>query len=242
MINNIYLKQLRNGEFNQFFKQILAFVKAANPSELGLQDQYDALEKEWELLENLFKKESGSDVTEKIQDMDLHRDQMISGLKSLFEAYTYHYDEKLASAGKLLLASVEKYGNRITKQNYQEESSILSGIIKNWNQDEVALSALASVQAMEWKEELQKANLQFDELYRLRTVDLSETPDASFTSLKEPVIAAYAQLISHLSAHATLSADKAPYESLIGVLNQHIEQFQTLINQRKKVTVETDQI
>ncbi|MGL1889415.1 MAG: DUF6261 family protein [Reichenbachiella sp.] len=234
MFTNIYLNRLRNGEFMQFHKQTLAFVQEANPEKLAVLAQYDALDKEWKELENLFKKDVGSSLTKKIEESDLHRDNMIIGIRTIFQANTYHFEPKIAAAATMLLHSVDKYGSSLARKNYQEESAIISGLLKDWQEDEEAIQALQKVGASKWKEELQKANESFELLYRQRTVDLTNLPEGSFASLKAPVIEAYNALTAHLVAHATLASDKAPYNTLIDLLNTHIKQYQDLINKRKK--------
>ncbi len=238
MFTSIHFPALRNGEFMQFYKQLLAFVLESDPTKLQVLAQYEALRTEWAALENLFKKDIGSDLTEEIESTDLRRDNSIVGLRSLFHSYTYHYDTKKVDSAQLLLDSIDKYGSGIARKNYQEESAIVSGILKDWEADAAAKAALKKLGAVEWQAELQKANETFELLYRQRTADLVGMPDLSFSTLRAPVIGAYRILITHLTAHATLASDQQPYEQLVRLLNKHIDQYQNLINQRTKSKVE----
>lgn len=232
MFTKIYLTRLRNGEFIQFHKQTLAFVFSANPEQLGISDQYKALEKEWKELKQLFKKQKGSELTEEIELADALRDRLTIGSRTFFESFTYFNDPAKAEAGALLLSSMDKYGTGIARMNYQEESAVISSIINDWETDRDIKQALKLLKADEWREELKKSNEDFDILYRKRTEDFAEIPDETASALKKPVIEAYKALLSHITAHATLAEDKSPYERLIDLLNSHIDQYNQLLKSR----------
>ncbi|MGL1887090.1 MAG: hypothetical protein OCD76_11310 [Reichenbachiella sp.] len=59
MFTSIHFPTLRNGEFMQFHKQLLAFVLESDPTKLQILEQYEALRTEWGAFENIFKKDIG---------------------------------------------------------------------------------------------------------------------------------------------------------------------------------------
>ena len=81
MLNTIFYRKLRIGEFIQFIKQLLAFYKESNPKLLGVSKQVSELERNWKELEQLFKKVAGSDLTTLLEAQDERRDKAISGLR-----------------------------------------------------------------------------------------------------------------------------------------------------------------
>jgi len=241
MFKTIFYHNLRIGEFIQFIKQFLAFVKAGDPPALGIEAQYLALEKQWNELQLQFKKALGSKLTVVLEQLDERRDRAISGLRLHFESLTYHVDPTKKEAAQKLLDVIDKYGRGIARKNYQEESALIWGIIKDWESSAELTEALTLLNVVDWKEELKAANEAFDAMYRSRTNDLSTVPETSATELREPTMEAYRRLVSHLDAHATLAQDKAPYEHLAGVLNKHIEQNNQLVISRQSGELEEEE-
>ena len=241
MLNTILYRKLRIGEFIQFMKQLLAFCKESNPKLLGVSKQIYELERNWKELEQLFKKEVGSDLTTVLEAQDERRDKAISGLRLFFESLTYHFDESKRDAGQKLVNVIDKYGKGIARKNYQEESAILSGILKDWDRDQEHSQAISILGVADWKAELNAANNAFDKVYRQRTGDLISIPEASATELREPVMGAYRELIKHLSAHATLAEDPKPYENLTALLNEHIDQYNQLVRNRYGSAVDMEE-
>ena len=144
MLNTILYRKLRIGEFIQFMKQFLAFCNESNPKLLGVSKQINELERSWKELEQLFKKVAGSDLTIVLEAQDERRDKAISGLRLFFESLTYHFDASKRDTGQKLLNVIDKYGRGISRKNYQEESAILSGILKDWDRDQELSQAIPS--------------------------------------------------------------------------------------------------
>jgi hypothetical protein len=232
MIDKFNMKRLRNGEFIQFHKQTLAFVFDAGSLQLGINNQYNSLKEKWTSMQQLFEKQTGSDLTSEIELADLQRDKLVIGTRTYFESFTYHINPVKVAAGTLLLNSMDKYGTGISRKNYQEESAIISSIIKDWESNQHLAEAIDLLLAGEWMDALKEANEQFDTLYRRRTEDLITIPEESVTSMKTPVAEVYEKLTTHLVAHATLAQDPAPYTKLIDLLNQHIHQYRQLLLNR----------
>lgn len=232
MLKTIYYRKLRIGEFIQFIKQLLKFCQEKNPELLGVDKQVKTLEQRWNELEQLFKKDAGSELTITLEKQDERRDKAISGLRLFFESITYHFDTVKRKAGQMLLNVIEKYGKGIAKKGYQEESAILSGIVKDWDNDPANMEALRLLNVEDWKNELQGANDSFDEVYRQRTSELTNIPEASATELREPVMDAFREFAKHLSAHATLTEDAKAHEDLAALLNKHIEQYNQIVRRR----------
>ena len=146
------------------------------------------------------------------------------------------------SAGQKLLNVIDKYGRGISRKNYQEESAILSGILKDWDRGQELSQAISILGVADWKAKLHAANNAFDKVCRQRTGDLISIPEASSaTELREPVMGAYGALTRHLSAHATLADDPKPYENLAALLNEHIEQYNQLVRNRYGAAVDMEE-
>jgi hypothetical protein len=241
MLKTIFYRKLRIGEFIQFMKQLLEFCKESNPELLGVSEQVNKLELQWMELKELFKKALGSDLTTVLEEQDERRDIAITGLRLFFVSLTYHFNTSKIDAAQKLQNVIDKYGRSIARKNYQEESAILSSILKDWDGDQELIQAISLLDVADWKDELLAANNAFDEVYRQRTGDLIAIPEASATKLREPVIEAYMELIKHLSAHITLALDPKPYKDLAALLNGHIDQYNQLVRNRYGTAVDEEE-
>jgi hypothetical protein len=219
----------------------LAFIQGGDPLALGIQDQYLALEQRWNELQQLFKKVLGSELTEVLEKQDERRDRAISGLRMYFDSFTYHMDKAKSEAARKLFEVIDRYGKGIARKNYQEESAIISGILKDWENDPELSQAITLLNADDWKEELKTANDEFDAVYRERTSDLISIPEASATEMREPVMDAYRMLVNHLEAHTTLAQDKASYQHLAALLNKHIAQYNQMVINRSRGESESEE-
>ena len=110
MLKTIFYRKLRIGEFIQFMRQLLEFCKEGNPELLGVSEQVNQLELQWNELKELFKKAVGSDLTTVLEAQDERRDIAITGLRYFFVSITYHFDAAKRDAAQKLLNVIDKYG------------------------------------------------------------------------------------------------------------------------------------
>lgn len=238
MIRKFKMKNLRNSEFLQFHSQNLAHVLNAGPEQLGLNDEYNALEQVCRSMENVYGKQKGSALTKKLKEADRRRDRLVIGSRKYFESFTYHDDPAKVAAGKSLVKCMDRYGKNIARMNYFEESAIITRMTEEWEEDQTLGEAIDLLNGGEWKDALKEANEHFDELYLQRINDYTNTPKESVISLKDPVAKAYEELVNHLEAHTTLAKDKTPYNDLIKVLNRNIKTFELLLKKRSNSETE----
>lgn len=167
MINPIRLLGLRNSELLQFFRDIVARCKRFDLTALFLLPKVTPLINEITNLEEVFNKELGSDVTDLLADLDNLRDKAIIGIKLTCEGLSYN-TSGLAPEAKLIFESIDRHGPSIAKMNYQAETSVLSAILADWENDTELTKALSALNLSQWAAELKTLNDTFSETFQDR--------------------------------------------------------------------------
>ena len=80
MIQSIDLPKLRNAEYLQFQKDIVAIVERNNPTTLKVTTKLNDLKTKTTELDILFKKILASENTQILVDLDARRDNAINGI------------------------------------------------------------------------------------------------------------------------------------------------------------------
>lgn len=77
MITGIDLAKLHNPEFLQFNRNVLSVIATGNKTTLKVAAENDALEALITQIANLFKTDTGSDITDELTALDIRRDDAI---------------------------------------------------------------------------------------------------------------------------------------------------------------------
>jgi len=225
MISEPKLKTYRNSEFIAFINDTLGLLTRANIAALStaqaeLQTAYDALE-------TSFKVSQGSLLTVSVQELDARRDAAIRGIHSMAKAYTFHYDEAMASAGTAVSKAISKYGSRIAQLNYQAQTATLKSLIKDFENDADLTAALATLNLADWTTEMKAANTAFEEKYLDRVTDTAGKKVVPVSEQRPAAIAAYDTVVKHIQANEILNPS-ATLTELIGQLSELVTKYNNL--------------
>lgn len=238
MINSIDLQFLRNDEHLQLNKDVAILTLQNNPEALNIKPQYEALALKNDELDALYKKRSGSDLTQELTALDDRRDRAISGLIIIADGYQYHFDASTSMAGSRLSANFKLYGNAIARQNLQSETNILTSIVNDLEEKPELAAAITTLGLTTWKEELKAANSLFGAKYIERTVEYSEVTKETLAAKREETNQVYYKLRQHIEANATLNEGNVGYTKLINQINSLIQQYNLVLEKRKKNEIE----
>ena len=241
MIKGINLRMLRNGELLQFIDSIIKAVEAKNPSALRLEVKLLALKKMYDILDALFKLPQDSLLTKDLENLDAQRDRAITGILKVIDGFSYHFDPTYVNAANLLDRNLTMYGPEIYSQNYQAESTTISNIIKDWDNQENLAEAVVLLGLRNWKDELDRSNNGFITRYAERNQEYSrETLD----KIKEKRIDAYDAfyaLRDLITSHATIDSSIVGYQELIREFNSYIDTYNNTLAVRKGNKKEEDE-
>ncbi len=224
MIKNIYLKNLRNNEFVQFFENLQEIVLSNNPETLKVQEQYSALNKSLALLQLTHKKNTGSSYSEQLAQLDRRRDIALSSIYNVIETYTNHFNADVCSAAVELKKELDVYGRDIVKYNYQYETNAIEDILAKW---ELKPERIASVNLTDWVGELKEANILFNTRFLDRVKETAEDNNIKVVELRNIIVEAYNELIGFIKAYAMIEKTE--------VYTKTIDQINALINQYNKM-------
>jgi hypothetical protein len=237
MFSAIYYKSLRNSEFIQFIRYVLEIVESNDPEVLKVKSQVDDLKALLDHLNLIYKPDLYNAITSELRTLDQRRDNAFIGIKTYLRSYKYYFEEPVRHAAKLLLDSLAGYGTRISRMNYQAESSVLESIIARWQNKPDLAAAIDALNLKSWVAEMKTANNLFNSRYLDRIKDDAKAPDIKVTDLRKEIIQSYRELISHIEAYATLS-DETIYFDITKQINQLIGEYQHLIVARSKKKAE----
>ncbi len=223
--------KFRNSEFIQYQIDFIKIINQHNPKALQITTQLMALQEQTTAMDDVYKKQLGSTITSELEALDKRRDLAIIGIRSVAEGFTYHHDPAKHTAAGKLLQSIDQYGDRISKQNYQEETTSLRNLTDDWHNILILKAALVTLDLMDWAMELKESNESFNVKYLERNREYALDSKINVTKLRDGAKARYSDLIAHLTAHAILSPCLA-YDTVIKEINTLTDQYNDLVQKR----------
>lgn len=229
MINSIPLQTLRNGEFLQFIADVLGIVSLNNPAQLQVNSQFTQLQTEYSALQELFKTDRGNPVTDEILALDIRRDDAVTGMSALVNAYTYHFNPALRNPANVLQANLKLYGAGIARDNYMSETASISSIVGDWKNKAELQAAITTLQLADWLTELEQANTAFNTRYISRTQEMGAASPDNIKLKRVMVANAYYALRDHVDAYFTINQGAEPFAKATNEINALVDQYNALL-------------
>jgi hypothetical protein len=239
MINFIRLLSMRNNELLQFLKDVITRCERFDLTDLLLIELVTDFKNEVSSIENVYKKMTGSKLTDLIVAIDDKRDDAISGIKITCVGLQRHFAEDFVNAASLIIESYEPYNEPIAKLNYNAETAAIDSITKEWGSNTALSGAFATLNLSSWIDELKSLNASFKETYQNRVDDVLKNSGDSFSELREPVGQAYIKLCKRLNSYAEIG-EKEEYKELADGLNIIIKKYNSILIMRRARKDETE--
>jgi len=231
MINSVNFKLFRKSESVQFFNDIVTLCSESNPKALNIEAQFSTLSECVNSLNMNFVTDRSSEITNDLIALDQRRDKAITCLRMLTEGYTNHFDPAKSEAAKLLLQAIDKYGSRISKMNYQAETSTLENLGDVLQNDASVSDLVNKLNLSELTVEMIEANRAFNTRYLDRVREEAGQNEVATGELIKKSIACYRLLTAHIEAHNTLNSS-GELSTLIDRINELIQRYNFTV-QRK---------
>lgn len=213
---------------------ILAYLKAENLEELKLTTQSETFEKALKTYDNVLVLERGNTLSEKINQADLDRDLALRSLLSAVKNYVSFPNPEKAAAANQLLRQIEKYGKRIDKLPYLQESGVLNNLLQDLEIKENT-DYLKLLHLEDWVATLKEAVARFNELFQNRESDNSTKLSGQVKEARQTIQAEFEQLATVLNAYEIVYGT-TPYATLIAKINEAVEYAQTQTTRRTSRT------
>ena len=232
MIHAIELKNLRNPEYLQFISDALTLVEKNDPAVLKVTTQTTNLRLKYEECDALFKLPLANERTEGLTILDGKRDKALGGISFVVKGYMNHFVPEYAAAADRVYKNIRQYGKSIQNQSLQAESATITNMTKDWNASPSLTADIELLQLKEWKDYLISTNNEFIALYNQRTEDYGAEPTDNLLAKRVETNAAYYKLVEMLEARKLVD-EAISYDKVFNDLNASIDQYNTLINNRR---------
>jgi hypothetical protein len=239
MYSKINFHNLQNLELIQFIKSFLEIIAKADPELLKVKAQYDALLAIFNEMDTFYNPELANKLTKLVQELDGKRDQALSGIIDVLEAYLKHYDPAMSLAAENLLHSVDNYGDQIATYNYIKETSTIRKICTQWKNDDVLAQALTKLNLSPWANKLEEFNTQFEVQYMERMELDAKSPEITMVEYRRKSYDAYKAVLKYMEANALLNGAEA-YTVVNKSINQMVEKYNLVIKTRISKKDETE--
>ncbi len=248
MIDSINIFTLRNEEFVQFGADILTLCEKHDPTKLRIVVPFTAFKTTSAAAAKLLNLETGSSLTPEVNAADYRRDEAIKGIALYFESLTHHFKPETKKNAEALYKHVLTFGTgaAIANKNNLAETAALSTIISDWSTKPSLAAALKALGIEDWRDELNTANLAFNQTFISRSEDDKKPTDGKFRDKRKEATTLWQKLRDGIEARIALAEedelDTAPYTNLVGSLNSVIAKYNLILANRENKNKGTDGI
>lgn len=224
MITAPKLPNYRNASLISFLSNVVAICNKFDTEALKIKNEVAKIATDVQSLELLFALAKKNGNTETLESLDARRDAATLSIQGIAECYVKHFDKSYQDAAKAILAIFSKYGKRIDRMVYREQTSATQSLINDFETDTLVSTAINKLHLTEWVQELKTANEEFNRVYLLRNKELSEQPDQNIKDIKMPAIENYRRLVDVLKAFNTINPNE-DYEKILKELNELVLKY-----------------
>ena len=238
MVDAIKINNLRNNDYSQFLQNVLSVLERYDPATLMIAVEFNKLKAVSETIKNMLNETTANAITEELTMYDSRRDEAISGILALVNAYTYSDDVEMKKAANVLSVHLAGFGTAIARESYQNETSKMQKIIQDWNVRPELTAAVSKLGLEKWKTAMEAANTAFDTRYVDRAVENGTTNQDKVYDKRPEANAVYYELREQLNAWYVIKRKAEPFATAINAVNGVIRDYNALVAGRKPVGIE----
>ncbi|MDO4881310.1 MAG: DUF6261 family protein [Capnocytophaga sp.] len=224
-IKKYQLKDIRLMEFFQVMLDIKSFLEKEDLPSLGLSDIKVVFDNALRKFDEAIKPIQKSPYTQKLQEVNSERSQLLFGITKYCEAYSKFPKKDVAEASKKILLNIKKYGRQFSKKSLQEKTGIINSLISDFKNEELS-KAVQKIKAEEWISYLEEQNTIFSNIYNERTEEKGSMEIGKTQEARKEMNDAYTKLIKNINAQVTING-RQKYINLINTMNKVIQQALT---------------
>ncbi len=224
MITSAKIQHYRNASFLSFLSNVVSICNKFDTEALKIKPVVTTLATGVHSLELVFSASRKSNNTQTLTALDARRDIATFSVQSIAEVYTKHFDKDYQEAAKTIVGIFAKYGKRIDKQTYREQTSTTQSLLHDFENSTLVMAALSKLHLSDWVQELKQANEEFNQVFLQRNQELAEQPEQSFSTLRVASTEHYHKLIEILKAFDVINPN-GEYERLLKELNELILKY-----------------
>jgi len=232
----VTLKNLRNGEYVSYAKACLRIIDRNDPDMLGLREHFDALTANVTAVEEVFRQDRTSELTETITELDALRGKFLVSIATVVRGYLGHYDEAKVAMAERLHHCIAVYGtpSLITVQPLQQELATIDNLVDDLQHDPDLAAAVAALHLTEWVNRLQQANNNLRMAYDERIQERAALPPDTIKDLRQEGHELFYQTRDRLAALALVADYAPPYDTVINEVNDLSDRFNDVLARRRE--------
>jgi hypothetical protein len=197
----------------------------------ALQDLTNELNGHHVALTAAYKKAMGSQKTLEVAEEDKGRDRAFLGIKKELEAKTYHFNPAFVRAAELLLKNINLYGSLLYKLSYQEQTTAMTNLIKDWETKTDLVNAVAALGLIDWLEEMKARNEGVRIAQSARQEERAAKDDTPMQAYRETVTATHDKFLKYVEANLLLNPT-AQLQAFVSKYNVLAEEASKANNRR----------
>jgi len=228
-IEKLALLNLRNEEHYQFNQDAIALILLQTAAKLGIAAETLTYQKSHALEADALNVVRHSSITDELYVADEARGNIFAGMRDLVKSYGNHFKPDMKAAASRLKVLFETYGN-IAMRNINESSGTYTSFIADLRGAYVNDAKLIGL--ADWVTELEAKNQAYVTLKNTRYTEQANRPQINMKNVRTDVDASYRAIVEKINALVIVNGE-ANYKTFIMELNQRIEKYNTIINQRK---------
>ncbi|MDR2085767.1 MAG: DUF6261 family protein [Dysgonamonadaceae bacterium] len=157
--------------------------------------------------------------TERIVEVNLRADRLITGISKVVSAGMYHFNPAMVAAAKELRIRLKAFG-RIQWKAYKEKSAAIGILIADFRLPDYA-PPVDLLGLTPWIDELENTHNHFDHLLKQRNIEWTQKPQDRLIDIRRQIDSIYRRIVERINSAETFDTE--------GVYLPFIRQLNTLI-------------
>ena len=232
MINGCYYQKMHVNEKGTFAGEVAAAVAPFAECSPTLLAHLKAVEEQLARFRKSLEKLSIADISSQIKADDGERDRGLANLRDYALLCAKRKNPSWAQGGQLIVNAFRKVGWNMDKASYGDETNRVETLLTLLNTEPEQVQAVAAIQAHDWVEQIEEAQLRFRQhsATRIDKMAVEEAKSCSTTEARR-LGSAISKLFRLIESEVEFY-NRAELNELVVKLNKIIEGYTTLQKQR----------
>ena len=191
----------------------------------------------WASFDDLLAKERGlvdaaraSELTKLIVKADARKDRTVTGMRDAVSSGLHHFNPTIVEAARVLSKRFKEF-RRIAGRPYEESVAGISVLVSDLNG--VYAPQVAVLDLQPWVDELEAANIAFQELFVSRNAEITARPNYNLAEIRKRIDVVYRDIVHFVDSALTVNRS-AELEAFANLLNPQIDYFNAGIHRVAK--------
>ena len=227
-ISKFDLSHLHNEEHSGFLTYVDSYITEEGAAALKIDAQYSLFQRKLNIEKMVLDLVQKSSYTKRVDAADVFRDKVIRGFFKVVKGYLNHFEGRIADAAYRIDIINESFRDLPTR-NREKQTQGEEAYLKALNN---AAADVATLGLTSWINQIQVAHDSYVAVVADRNTETDAKPDISMRDSRLDTDAAYTAIVDRINAFITIDGD-AGYATFVAKVNGRIDQFKTLIAQRR---------